>query len=74
MVYRATRSVNHGVLVALALAELGRCDDAASVTRSLLTEAVQEQNTEIAERLKAELGRYEKERPCRATTETPFPN
>jgi hypothetical protein len=74
MVYQASGSVDHGTLVALALAELGRCDEAASLTRSLLGEALKKQNADLAERLRAELGRYEKERPCRATTETPFPN
>jgi tetratricopeptide (TPR) repeat protein len=74
MVYQASGSVNHGALVALALAELGRCDEAAALTRSLIAKTLKEQNPDLAEKLKAELGRYEKERPCRATTETLIPN
>jgi len=74
VVYQASGSVNDGALVALALAELGRCDEAAALTRSLIAKALKEQNTDLAEKLKTELGRYEKERPCRATAETLFPN
>lgn len=64
-VWDATAQPTHGALVALALAELGRCDEAADWTRRMLTLASQQHNPDLAAKLKAELDRYEKPRPCR---------
>lgn len=59
-VYGATGSINHGALVAMALAELGRCDKAAVWLKRMITKATEEGNRELAEKLKAELNRYER--------------
>ncbi len=64
-VWDATAQPTHGALVALALAELGRCDEAADWTRRMLTLASQQHNPDLAAKLKTELDRYEKTRPCR---------
>jgi len=64
-VWDATAQPAHGALVALALAELGRCDEAADWTRRMLTLASQQHNPDLAAKLKAELDRYEKTQPCR---------
>ena len=64
-VWDATAQPAHGALVALALAELGRCDEAADWTRRMITLASQQQNPDLAAKLQSELHRYEKTRPCR---------
>ena len=64
-VYEATTSIKHGVLVAMALAELGRCDEAAEWARRMITKADAEGSPDLVEKLKTELKRYERERPCR---------
>jgi hypothetical protein len=65
--YATTGSVNHGVLVAMALAELGRCDEAATLVRQLTAKATAERKPELIGKLKIELNRYERVRPCRPT-------
>jgi tetratricopeptide (TPR) repeat protein len=70
--YEATASVNHGALVAMALAELGRCDEAADWVRRLITTASTEGKPDLVLKLKGELKRYESERPCRPSAEAPF--
>lgn len=72
LVYKATGLVNHGVLVALALAELGRCDDASAWLRLMITKASEEGKSDFVERLKAELNRTELVRPCRPTVDLTF--
>ena len=69
-VYKTTGSALHGALVAMALAELGRCSEAADWQRRMLASAVQERNTDLIGRLKAELKRYEKSQSCRPAGET----
>lgn len=64
-VWDATAQPSHGALVALALAELGRCDEAADWARRMITLASQKQNPDLAAKLKTELDRYEHTRPCR---------
>jgi hypothetical protein len=54
----------------MALAELGRCDEAAARLRGLIVKASSEGKRELVEKLKAELGRYETARPCRPTGDT----
>jgi tetratricopeptide (TPR) repeat protein len=62
--FEATKAINHGVLVAMALGELGRCDEAASLVRKMTTQATGEGQTELVEKLKSELKRYQ-QAPCR---------
>ena len=62
--WEATGLAQHGALVALALAELGRCDEAADWARKMIARAAEEKNPGLAEKLKAELNRYETARPC----------
>jgi tetratricopeptide (TPR) repeat protein len=57
--YSTTRALQHGALVGLALAELGRCDEAAEWQRKLIARAVEERNDELQLKLKADLRRYE---------------
>jgi tetratricopeptide (TPR) repeat protein len=71
-VYEATASVNHGALVAMALAELGRCDEAADWLRRMIAKAAGEGKPDLAEKLKVELNRYERARPCRPTSDITF--
>ena len=65
LVYQATGSVNHGAIVAMALAELGRCDEAAEWQTKMIAAAEQQGNTDLARKLETDLKRYEKARPCR---------
>ncbi|HEX5707110.1 MAG TPA: tetratricopeptide repeat protein [Pyrinomonadaceae bacterium] len=71
-IYAATGTFNHGALVATALAELGRCEEAAALSRKLMTKAVEERKSELAEKLKADLNRYEQARPCRPDADVKF--
>ncbi|MBI3650932.1 MAG: tetratricopeptide repeat protein [Acidobacteria bacterium] len=58
-VYQATGSINHGAVVALALAELGRCQQAAEWQRQLIAEAERQGNATLARQLKADLPHFE---------------
>src|SRR2546425_6771000 len=60
LIYKSTGLANHGVLVALALGELGRCDEAVGWVRTMTDKAIQEGKQDLAEKLKAELNRYER--------------
>jgi tetratricopeptide (TPR) repeat protein len=71
-VYGATGALSHGALVALALAELGRCDEAVTWLKRMTTKATEEGKPELAEKLKAELNRYESARPCRPSAGMTF--
>lgn len=64
-VYQATDLVNHGAIVAMALAELGRCSEASDLQRRLIAAAERDQRTDAAAKLKADLQRYEGPNPCR---------
>ena len=57
--YSTTGSLQHGALVASALAELGRCPEAAEWQRKLIARAVAERNEELRVKLEADLQRYE---------------
>jgi len=61
--YSTTRALQHGALVASALAELGRCGEAAEWQRKLIAQAVEERNDKLQEKLKTDLQRYESCRP-----------
>ena len=64
-VYESTGLVNHGALVAMGLAELGECSEAARWQRQMIVTAEQVKNTGIVGKLKADLKRYEGSQPCR---------
>ncbi len=64
-VYQATGSVQHGAIVAMALAELGQCREASAWQRQLVARAEQENRPELAAKLRADLQRYESATPCR---------
>jgi tetratricopeptide (TPR) repeat protein len=63
-VYTREPSPAHGETVALALAELGRCDEAANWMRRAIEDADRAKDTAESVRLKNELPRYAN-RPCR---------
>lgn len=67
--YEATGSINHGVLVAIALAELDRCDEAAAWVKRMTAKAAEDRKPELIEKLKVELNKYERARPCRPTAD-----
>jgi tetratricopeptide (TPR) repeat protein len=71
-VYKATGTINHGALVAMALAELGRCDEAADLLRQLTDKATLEGRPELVLKLKTDLRRYESARPCRPPADINF--
>ncbi|HEU4391090.1 MAG TPA: tetratricopeptide repeat protein, partial [Blastocatellia bacterium] len=64
-VYRSTGVINHGAVVAMALAESGRCGEAAELQRNLISAAERDNLVELAGKLKGELRRYELGQPCR---------
>jgi tetratricopeptide (TPR) repeat protein len=70
--YEAGHTINHGVLVAMALAELGRCEEAAQWARQMSDKASAEGRPDLVEKLKADLRRYEQERPCRPISNINF--
>jgi tetratricopeptide (TPR) repeat protein len=57
--YSTTHSLQHGALVGSALAELGRCGEAAEWQRKLIARAVEEHNDELQVKLNKDLQRYE---------------
>jgi tetratricopeptide (TPR) repeat protein len=63
--YAATGALQHGVLVGLALSELNHCDEAAELQQKLLALAVQQNNEEMASRLKSDLQRSKSAGSCR---------
>jgi tetratricopeptide (TPR) repeat protein len=63
--YAATGSLQHGQLIGLALSELNRCDEAAELQQKLLALAVQQNNEEMASKLKADLQRSKSGSSCR---------
>ena len=65
LVYQATDLVNHGAIVAMALAELGRCADAAELQRRLIAAAERDRRPDMVAKLTADLRRYESANPCR---------
>ena len=73
LVYKSTGSVNHGALVAMALGELGRCEEAAAWLRQMAAKATGERRPELVEKLNAELSKYERA-PCRPTAALTIPD
>ncbi len=70
--FEASATANHGALVAMALAESGRCDEAAEWARRMIVQAEAEGRKALAEKLRAELNRYERARPCRPAADETF--
>ncbi len=64
-IYQAQKTSTHAETLALALAETGRCEEAASLQKQLFTIAEQANNIELANRFRNDLVRYEKGKPCR---------
>ena len=62
--YNAMGVVAHGETVALALAELGRCGEAAEWQTRLVTAAARAKDSTLAAQLKQKLNRYQNEVPC----------
>jgi tetratricopeptide (TPR) repeat protein len=60
-----TESLQLGAIVALALAELGRCSEAAEWQRKLIATAEQEHKTDLLAKLRTGLKQYEGGPPCR---------
>jgi uncharacterized membrane protein len=65
LIYKATGSLEHGAIVAMALAELGRCTEAAEWRRRLIATAERERKTDLVTKLNADLKLYERGQPCR---------
>jgi hypothetical protein len=49
----------------MALAEIGRCSEAAELQRRLIAAAERDKRTDMVMKLKADLRRYESASPCR---------
>jgi len=69
-IYKATSALQHGALVAMALAEIGRCSEAAEWQRRMIIAAEQESNTDLLPKLRARLKLYEEVQSCRPAGET----
>jgi len=67
--YEVHGSSEHGALVAMALAELGRCAEAAEWQRRMISAAQQEHKTDLVIQLGADLKLYEAGKPCRPKAE-----
>jgi tetratricopeptide (TPR) repeat protein len=70
LVYAASGSLEHGVVVGLALSELARCNEAAEWQRKLIAEAEQQHKDDLIAKLKVDLQRYEKAQSCRPPGES----
>ena len=66
-IYKATGAVHHGALIAMALAELGRCTEAAEWQRRLILAA--SGNTDQLAKLREGLKRYQDAKSCRSPAE-----
>jgi tetratricopeptide (TPR) repeat protein len=69
-VYSATGAAEHGALVALALAELGRCGEAAEWQGRAISAGEKSGNTDLVSKLRAALKQYENVPSCRPENET----
>lgn len=73
-VYGVTGAAQHGALVALALAELGRCGEAADWQQRMIKAAEQDHNTDLLAKLRSDLRLYENVQSCRPQNETTLSN
>jgi tetratricopeptide (TPR) repeat protein len=69
VIYAAQPNPRHAQLVAQALAELDRCDEAAVWQQKVVDAAVEDDATEALAALRADLTRYHGGSPCRMPTE-----
>jgi tetratricopeptide (TPR) repeat protein len=69
MVYQASASPEHGAVVAMAMAELGRCAEATEWQRRMIAMAGEAHRTDLVGRLNIDLKRYEQGPPCRPVAE-----
>jgi tetratricopeptide (TPR) repeat protein len=69
-VYSATGSPQHGALVALSLAELGRCREAFELQQQMIAAAEQQGNTDLHGKLRIDLKLYQNTQSCRPGSET----
>lgn len=69
LVYEATGAPQHGALIALALAELGRCSEAAHWQQRTIAAAERDGKKDLVVKLRAGLKLYENS-PCRPSAET----
>jgi tetratricopeptide (TPR) repeat protein len=65
LAHKETESLQLGAIVAMALAELGRCSEAAEWQRKLIATAEQEHKTDLLAKLRTGLKQYEAGPPCR---------
>ncbi len=70
--FNATSNAQHGAVVALALAELGRCSEAADWQRRMIAAAEREGNIDLLGKLRAGLKLYDNAQSCRPPNETPL--
>ena len=73
-VYSATGSPQHGALVALSLAELGRCREAFELQQQMIAAAEQQKNAELLGKLRIDVQLYDNAQSCRPTGETQLRN
>ena len=64
-VYKATAASQHAALVAMALAEAGRCNEAFEWQRQAIITAEQQGKTDLLPKLRADLKLYERVQSCR---------
>jgi tetratricopeptide (TPR) repeat protein len=64
-VYQAANTIQHGAIVAFALAESGRCAEAAALQRRLIATAENAGQADLAAKLKADLPQFERTGDCR---------
>jgi tetratricopeptide (TPR) repeat protein len=62
--YKASGSLEHGAVISMALAELGRCAEALEWQKKLIAAAERAEQISVAENLKKDLQLYERS-PCR---------
>jgi len=70
-VYKASRAPQHGALVAMALAEAGRCNEAFEWQQQAIVTAEQQGKTDLLPKLRRDLKLYEGVQTCRPA-EDPF--
>ena len=69
LLYDATGTVRQGALVTLALAELGRCDEAAAWQKRMVGAAEQQANTDLVSKLTAMVKLYEQMQSCKPASD-----
>ena len=69
-VFDTTGAAEHGALVALALAELGRCSEASEWQRRMIAATEKQGSANLLSRLKAGLKSFENAQSCRPAGET----